>query len=48
VLLLLRLAARGLRVATHAKVGSGPGWLGAVVPRQAAGATGGVRRLGAF
>jgi len=33
----MRLAARGLHVATLATVGSGRGWLGAVVARQAAG-----------
>ena len=36
-LLRLRLAGRGLRVATLAMVGSGHDWLGAVVARQAVG-----------
>jgi len=44
----LRLAGRDLRVATHATVGSGRGWPGAVVARPAMGATGGARRLQAF
>jgi len=34
------VAARGLRVATLAAVGSGRGWLGEVIARQAAGSSG--------
>jgi len=39
----LRLAARGLRVATLAMVGSGRGWLGTVVARRAAECNDGVK-----